>query len=263
MSFKLFFILCVLSFAAHAAGPVLEKGIGHLTDLEGEVLVNGSPANENTTLSVGTVVETRQGKCTLLLGKETVMRLGEESKLKITEYLLKDSEKKETSSVDLNFGRLRALLKTKTPTKKSFNVRSRAAVIGVRGTHIVVDSPRDLSRPQRFVTVEGVADLSIASLKPSIPARAIALKENESFVMSEGADPAKAQIVPLSVGAVREITEQVAPAPKDVRGREELRPAKPEVLAPQIAPPRALLDPVANGGGNPSKGKVRATIEVR
>ncbi len=271
MSSRFFMLLMAIVLsgnlpAALASAP--KGGIGRLTDLEGEVSIDGQLAVEDAVLKVGSWVETLQGSCTLLLGKETVMRLGEKSRLRITDYLLTDAAKNEKAAVNLDFGRMRALLKTKGSVQKSFNVRSRSAVMGIRGTHIIVDSPQDLSKPQNFMTVEGVAELSLATPKGSAPAEKILLKENESVQAKEGTDSAKPggkpQVVQLSAAAVQEIAEQVAPAPKDVRAVEESRPAKPGVslLNPIVTPP-VLLDPVANGGGNPVHSTVDVTIEVK
>ncbi len=292
--------LCILgpgsAFAADSAGRV--------TNIKGVVLLNRVSAIEGQALAVGSVVETKQGKCTLLLGPETVMHLDVDSRLKITEHMLEEGGAKEKTGVELDFGRTRALLRNKGPVQKSFNIKSRNAVMGIRGTHVYIDSPRDLKVPQSFLTVEGAAQLSFAAPKttktnePKAPGagtaasgaaavaqepavRTIILKKNEFFQASEGADLKQVQVTQLPPSTIRQMVDQVALPPKEIKSAEEVhekntpragpekpeqgaRPERPEAALPQLPPITApKFDPVANGGGNPIKTRVKVTIQIQ
>lgn len=221
------------SLALMLWAPLAWADVGMVTAIRGAVRVDGKAAQENTVLKAGSVVETGEGKCTLLLGKETVIHLDRGTRFLVKEYLSRQGGQDPKAAFDLKYGRVRALIKSSGKEKKEFQFRTRAAVMGVRGTHVVLDVPRAGSAPESFVTLEGVAEVSFfsataASAKPgeeklSAP---IQVKENQSLRVS--ASPAEGSAPPagpqnVSAEQVREIAARVAPPTADVNTTREVR----------------------------------------
>jgi hypothetical protein len=220
------------SFFLMLWAPLAWAEVGVVTAIRGAVRVDGKSAQENSVLKTGSVVETGEGKCTLLMGKETIVHLDRGTRFVVKEYLARQGNQDPKAAFDLKYGRVRALIKSSGKEKKDFQFRTRAAVMGVRGTHVVLDVPRTGSAPESFVTLEGVAEVSFISTsakpgeeKPSAP---IQVKENQSLRVSAspadgGAPPA--QQAPQNVNAeqVKDIAARVAPPTADVNTTREVR----------------------------------------
>lgn len=161
---------CMVLLAVAPAADAADAG--RLTAIQGEVELNGKPAVEAAHVQVGSVIRTGKGKCTLLLGKESVIHIDADSELKVTETLAASpATGAERSTLDLSFGRTRALIRN-TGGKKDFKIRSRSVVMGVRGTQIFVDSPKDPALPQTFATLEGLAEVRVGAQVNPIPVAA-------------------------------------------------------------------------------------------
>ncbi len=149
------FCSLVLAFtvATSAQGAV---GIGVLSGVQGDVMVDNQKAKNGTALLATSVVRTTKGKCTLLIGEETVVHLDKETTISVENYA-KESPQKEALNLDLKFGRLRALVANHKGAEKKFNIKTRTAVMGIRGTQVYVDVPKDPAIQPTFMTLEGVA----------------------------------------------------------------------------------------------------------
>lgn len=181
-SFKLFLLSILLSSPLYAANSTI------ITGVRGQVFVNDKPAVEGQKVPEKSLVKTNQGKATLLIGREIVMHLDKNTEANLEEIALStsttramietsatrdvaqyddrevegglDIPAKEDVQINLNFGRVRALVgKKKRGTKRDFKIKTRKVVMGVRGTHIVVDVPQDPAEPPRFMTLEGEAEV--------------------------------------------------------------------------------------------------------
>ena len=210
--------------------PLAWADVGMVTAIRGVVRVDGKAVQENAVLKAGSVVETGEGKCTLLLGKETVVHLDRGTRFLVKEYLSKQGDQDPKAAFDLKYGRVRALIKSSGKEKKDFQFRTRAAVMGVRGTHVVLDVPRTGSAPESFVTLEGVAEVSFmnAGAKPGEekPSTPIQVKENQSLRVSATAgETGSSPKAPQAVNAeqVKEIAARVAPPTSDMNTTREVR----------------------------------------
>jgi hypothetical protein len=256
------------SFVLMLWAPLAWADVGMVTSVRGVVRVDGKAVQENAVLKAGSVVDTGEGKCTLLLGKETVIHLDRGTRFLVKEYLARKGNQDPKAAFDLKYGRVRALIKSSGKEKKDFQFRTRAAVMGVRGTHVVLDVPRTGSAPESFVTLEGVAEVSFvnAAAKPGEekPSAPIQVKENQSLRVSAspaeaGAPPQTAQNV--NAAEVKEIAARVAPPTADVNTTREVRawieqgppPAGFQDFANENpfrrppGPPPIPFDPVADG----------------
>ncbi|MCC7442467.1 MAG: FecR domain-containing protein [Bdellovibrionales bacterium] len=146
-----------------AVKPTLEVIVGKVAAVSGDVLVNGAEAAVGQTLLKGAVIETRDGRATLLLGKGSVVQLDPGSRFRVAEYTdTAVSEGTEAASLDLSYGRTRAIVKSGGPERKRFRIRTRSATLGVRGTDVVVETPRAEAEPSRFVVLDGQAELFVS-----------------------------------------------------------------------------------------------------
>lgn len=168
-AFRLMAILLV-GWNAYAATPA--KVVGQLGMIEGDVQVDGQSVKKSATVKEGSVIEVKKGKATLILGKGSVFYIGADSKMVVNQFGIKPADpgqpEQETGSLDLKFGRTRALIMNTGNEKKDLKIRARAATMGVRGTEIFIDSPRDSNKPINFFTLEGKADLQVHDRAPPV-----------------------------------------------------------------------------------------------
>ncbi|OFZ17723.1 MAG: hypothetical protein A2X94_15160 [Bdellovibrionales bacterium GWB1_55_8] len=234
------------ALAVEVAEPV-----GRMAFIRGEVTLDGKPVVEGSPVSVGDVIQTQLGKCTILLGQEHVVHLDAESNIKITQRLVENG--RDETLLDLKYGRTRALVRSEPNKKRSFGIRARGAVMGVRGTHVYVDNPADPDLPQRFMTVEGLAHVTLREQAP------VVLRGGESIETinrtDSGRAPAAAPVVRLPKKKVRELVREVAPPPKAITTGGDVRnfAGKPISVAPTPVRPLPVmpgsllpLDPVAD-----------------
>ncbi len=257
-----FVLVLVCASIAHA------EEVGLVTQPRGIVRVDGKLIKDTVPLSAGSIVETGEGKCTLLLGKETVVHLDRGTRFEVKEYLAKKGDKDAKAAFDLKYGRVRALIKSTGKEKKEFQFRTKAAVMGVRGTHVVLDVPRAAGVPERFVTLEGVAEVSFISVgakpgeeKASPP---VQVRENQSLRVA-GSAPSGGESARAPQGMTgkqaEEVAARIAPPARDVNTTREVR-AWIEQGPPPMGfgdfngedrfrrppgPPQIPFDPVADG----------------
>jgi hypothetical protein len=166
-------LLIALSARAHAAGRV----VGQVGMIEGTVLVDEVQVKKPAPVREGSVVEVKKGKATLVIGKGNVFHLSADSKMVVSQFGAKavgepgsgSSGVEEKGELDLKFGRTRALIMNLSNDKKELKIRARAATMGVRGTEIYIDAPKDSNRPINFFTLEGRADVRSNDLAPPVP----------------------------------------------------------------------------------------------
>ena len=151
-------LVLLLTFSAVAYAGV-GKIVGQLGLVEGEVLVDGKEVKKNASVREGSVIEVKNGHATLLLGRGSVFNLAKDTRMVITQFGVSPENGQEVADVDLNFGRTRALILNQGTEKKDIKIRARAATMGVRGTEIYIDAPRDQTVPVQFFTLEGKAEV--------------------------------------------------------------------------------------------------------
>ncbi|HTL12260.1 MAG TPA: FecR domain-containing protein [Bdellovibrionota bacterium] len=151
---------------SEAAQSSLSEVVGRVGDLEGDVRINGDQAKRGQALLRGSVIETGKGKVTLLLGTDSVIHLDEDSRFKVSEFSVSGVGGTEAAALDLSYGKTRALIRSGSEGRKRFRIRTRTATLGVRGTQVVIEAPEDISKPQTFVTLDGLADLYLPAERP-------------------------------------------------------------------------------------------------
>lgn len=171
-------IIFFSSLFSQAAVPV-----GTITLIRGEVELNQSAITKDTPVFLGDIIETVNGRATLLLGKESVLHISPKSKLKVDQFLV--TPQAEASNVNLEKGKVRALVRS-VGAKKAFSIRTRSATMGVRGTQIIVESPEDPKLPAQFATLEGSATVQVGSRAQPVEVKANEVARSEASSMASG-----------------------------------------------------------------------------
>lgn len=170
-------LVSMLSFSWVFAAP--SRPAGTLISVKGAVAVNRAPAKAPRAVMEGEEISTAEdSSCSILLGRDAVIHLGEKSIFKLTQVEIE----KRKASLKLEQGKMRALLKTQTQRGRpreieEFTVRSRSATLGVRGTQFVLESPADSREPERFVGIEGTIVVKLEGQRVADPTAISASKE--------------------------------------------------------------------------------------
>lgn len=182
------------SFFAFGEPAPGAKVVGRIGLVSGSVLVDSVKVKTGAQVKVGSLIEVLgDSKATLILGKGSVFQIGADSRMVVGEYGI-TSEQEELANLDLKFGKTRALILNQGP-RRELKIRTRAATMGVRGTEIFVDSPKDLKEPLQFMTIEGQADVRIGESNAPIP-----LPQNQSIRTSGNGDsPGASSDAPVQV----------------------------------------------------------------
>ncbi|NDG85117.1 MAG: hypothetical protein EBX52_08805 [Proteobacteria bacterium] len=223
-------ILICMMVPLFAKAEPKSKVVGEIGMIEGMVILDSSRVGNGAKVREGSVIEVKEdSRATLILGKGTVFHLAAGSKMVVNEFGVV-SETEEKADLDLKFGRTRALILNQGG-KREIKIRSRAVTMGVRGTEIFIDAPRESSRPLRYFTIEGSADLRLSENAPPI-----ALNQNQG--VSTKGEPASA---PQS--------EPVKPA--DLKGA-----IKDASISPPVSPAASPARPLPPGGGKGAFGQL-------
>ena len=232
------FIALFFGFSAQAE---LGKIIGQLGLVEGEVTIDDHPAKKHSTLREGTTVEVKEGKATLLLGSGTVFHLAANSKMVLTQFGLNQDSKKEGGELDLRFGRTRALIQNKGNESKDVRIRARGATMGVRGTEIFIDVPKDSNRPAQFFTLEGKAKIDVAK-GPTVE-----VKQNQGYDGTSSGSTGEMKLEPTkkNIAEVNRGVKQEGLHASDIRTPTEVKKMNGDFIRqPSINVPFPKFDPV-------------------
>jgi hypothetical protein len=260
----------------------VEKIAGYIGAVDGSVMIDQGTAKVGSELRVGQLVRTGySSRTTLILGKQNVIHLGENSSLKIQDQT--SGATTESTELDLIQGRIRAIVKQKSGLKKTFSVRARTVVMGVRGTHIMMENPENPASTVKLHTLEGQAEVKVPGLRSPV-----VLNKNEGF--STLGPPAQSPPIPSASAAghfekfepeqLQKLAAQVAAPPLDVVSTSDIKVLQtpPRIdssvstssfaTLPLAAPPAATgqtpvipIDPAANGGG--VRNQFQVTVRLR
>jgi hypothetical protein len=237
----LFGFIAVSNPSARAGQP--KRMVGTLGMIEGDVTMDSVPARNGGSVHEGAVIEVEEGgRATLLLGKGSVFHLAGGTKFVVKQYAVTvQNEAKETNEaaeLDLKFGKTRALILNQGG-RRTIRIRSRAATMGVRGTEILVNAPKNQAEPATFVTLEGLAELRTEGRSEPI------LLEQSRGYSSRG------EGVPMAPKEVGEVRNQIS--------GQGLAPAMPKSSEPLPPPP----PPRSGGFGGLSEGNPGGLPPVR
>ncbi len=132
------------------------KKVGKVTDVRGRAeirrfgQVGGLNVEELMPVHQNDVLETGpRGRIKILFADDSVLTVGEETRLKVSRYAYRKKEKKRRSIFNLFKGRVRALVSRFIASRSNrFEIHTPTAVAGVRGTDLEVefDELKNISR---------------------------------------------------------------------------------------------------------------------
>lgn len=225
-----FFVFSISSVQAFSSAGVISH-------LEGEVFVNEKAAALGQNLEPKNKVSTKRGSTSVLLGNGTVVHLGSHSQITIQRYAQDD--KLEDMALEMKFGRLRAVVATKKKSEpKNFTVKTRTATMGVRGTHVLIDSPEE--GPESFLTVEGTAQVVFDSAAAGAAPTSISLKENETIRSDQR------KVESISPSETRERVNTIVPA-RALSPQSPLNQGQPQRPPISYEVPPSMMNPGSEG----------------
>ncbi len=169
-------MLLAMSFgSAWAATP--EKA-GQVVTVSGKVLVRNiaNPSGpiqilkNNDIITTGTVINTSSSASVkILMTDRTILDLGPSTLFKVDDYVLgKGSDR--TVKMSMDYGKVRASVNQPIGDKGTFQVKTKSATMGVRGTEFIVDAGPPLAVSPRAPSSQGpnvqAQDLAAISAPP-------------------------------------------------------------------------------------------------
>lgn len=228
-------------FFGTASQAEMGKIIGQLGVAEGEVTIDERPAKKHASLREGSTVEVKDGKATLLLGSGSVFHLGANSKMVLTQFGVQPDTKKEGGELDLRFGRTRALIQNKGNESKDVRIRARGATMGVRGTEIFIDVPKNTNLPAQFFTLEGKAKIDVAK-GPTVE-----VKQNQGYDGTNSGSAGEMKLEPTkkNIAEVTRGVKQEGLHASEIRTPTEVKKMNGDFIRqPNINVPFPKFDPI-------------------
>jgi len=240
--------------------------VGRLANVQGTVRVDGELAKEGAYLKKGVLVTTENGKATVLLGNETVMHLDRNSKLRVSDY--ETAKRGESGNIDLQEGGTRTLVRNlgNNVVRKNFFIRTKSAVMGVRGTEVMVTSPAQGAPTFNVIRGEALIQLRPPEGAPPSspiggPGREFVLHAGQSVTAPQhvqGHSAPQVQVESKDTGAQQKQANEIAPPPAKVETKQGMdafaASSNPFSVPLNIVPGQGIglsLDPLANGGHLP------------
>lgn len=152
-------VLISLAVSFEASGQAQNIQAGEILKKSGVVKVDGKLAEVGSPIFEGSLVRSEGGTATIVLfNDEGILHVAENTEIKVEKY--KPQPGAETSAdIRLRSGKFRMLLKTKPGGREKFNLKSRNVIMGIRGTEVVLINPPQASSRQRFVVLDGRAEV--------------------------------------------------------------------------------------------------------
>jgi hypothetical protein len=156
-SFRRLSVLAAL--AALAAGNAAAEDVGLIALAQGDVKVDGQRATNGQPVKEGSTVATGDGKASVFLGGGSIVHLDRDTTFQVKKFGA-DAGGGETGELELKKGKARGLFGGSG--KKKIRIETRTAVMGVRGTDVILVAPEDPDDPAELVLKEGSADVSLS-----------------------------------------------------------------------------------------------------
>jgi hypothetical protein len=151
------FLFVSLLFLLGGSSLFAQEQAGKVLFVQGEAQVvrggNILPLRTNDPIYTGDRIRTTNGVVKIILEDNSLLTLDRSSELVINEYLFQPSEKKRSGVFNMLRGKLKALMGRILNIQGSVEIRTPAAVAGVRGTYFLVEVQEDGN--SNFVLFEG------------------------------------------------------------------------------------------------------------
>lgn len=198
-----------LSFLVFLPGMVSgQDSVGEVVALEGVVKIFPGGGPEAKALAKGAPVfvkdriKTEKGKAKILLSDESLIALGENTDLTLTEHQFSGLAGKRSVKLDLVTGKVRALIGRYFPSSDSkFEVGTPTSVTGVRGSHFIVQV---IGADGQTVVLALSGEIAVKGLTAEALGQMILTAGMKSSV---GAGGAPSQPIPLTAEEIQQQME--------------------------------------------------------
>jgi hypothetical protein len=250
-------------FFGKAWAQSVDQNRAYLGSIQGRVELDGKAVTAVTEVREGGRIKTGdESRCVLMIGKAQAVQIGPNTRAVMTRL----GSSQLAVTLDVLEGQSRVLVRTQTapsqvPPRTKFFLRSRAAVMGVRGTEVMVLTPVNPQESPLFATLAGEAELKIGSQVPLVLAAGQAVQATSVA----GAPPP--QIQKLSTDQVQKLVTDAGGKAPEIKNREDFQkkfvrddsssgnqgpkgpppPPGSEGIFPPPPPPPARPDPVLEG----------------
>ena len=171
--------LFLLFLASATSGAVNDESIGSITAIEGEVYLShrgdtaAFPAMLGDPIYLYDHIQTeKQSRVQLLFEDESLLNLAENTYIQITEHIYSPEENRRSSVFRIMMGKVRAIVgRYFRGAGSRYKVSTPTAIIGVRGTHFVVDAT--LSDETTVVCMDSATDLVVRNIEEDVPGEVI------------------------------------------------------------------------------------------
>jgi hypothetical protein len=152
-----------------------DKPIGSITSIEGEVYLSHKGDTAAFLAVLGDPIylydhiqTERQSRVQILFQDEGLFNLAENTYIQITEHIYSPEENRRSSVFRLVMGKIRGIVGRYFKGAGSrFNVSTPTAIIGVRGTHFVVDA--SLTDETTVICIDSATDVVVRNIQEDIP----------------------------------------------------------------------------------------------
>ena len=167
-------LLFILSASAPSWG-VNGDPIGSITRIEGEVWLGHQgdealyPAVLGDPVFLYDHIQTeKRSRVQILFEDESLLNLAENTYIQVTEHIYSPEENRRSSWFKIMMGKVRAVVGGYfAGAGSSYKVSTPTAIIGVRGTHFIVDAT--FFDETTVVCVESSPDLVVRNIRPEVP----------------------------------------------------------------------------------------------
>lgn len=234
-------LLFLLAATTAVGAEAYDQPIGSITGLEGEVYLyhkgeKGGALQEvramfgDAIYLYDHVLTEKQSRVQVLFNDESLLNLAEKTYVQITEHVYSPEKNRRSSIFRLMMGKVRAIVgQYFTGAGSGFTVNTPTAIIGVRGTHFVVDATR--IDETTVVCIDTGSDLVVRNAMEEVSGEVI-----------------------LTGGMMTKVPEGRAPTPP--------APAPDDLMMRLLNDTRVML-PSLHGGTGEMKGLLRKGALVR
>jgi len=189
-------VVVTLLFLLSAPFPswaVNGERVGSITRIEGEVWLAhrgdqaSYPAMLGDSIYLYDHIQTEiASRVQILFEDESLLNLAENTYIQITEHVYSPEENRRSSVFRLVMGKVRAIVGRYFGGGSTYKVSTPTAIIGVRGTHFIIDAT--LSDETAVVCVDTDRDLAVRNVKDEVPGE-VTLKSGLMTKVLEGQPP--------------------------------------------------------------------------
>ena len=193
--------LFLLFLASAALGAVDDEPIGSITAIEGEVFLSHKGDTAAFPVILGDPIylydhiqTEKRSRVQILFQDESLFNLAENTYIQITEHIYSPEENRRSSVFRLVMGKVRAIVgRYFRGAGSRFRVSTPTAIIGVRGTHFIVDAT--LSDETTVVCMDSATDLVVRNIEDDVPGE-VKLTTGLMTKVLEGMPPSLPTAVP-------------------------------------------------------------------